>query len=377
MRFLMLNWRCPRNPLSGGAERVTLGYLSSLAGRGHDVYWFAPLFPGAEQAEEIDGVHIVRGGSIGTCIFAALQWQRRQPKFQLVIDQHHGIPWYAPWWSRTNTIAYIHEVLGPIWDAFYKWPKNVIGRKQERWTHWLYRNVPFWTASSDTKALLHAAGIREVTLIPYGVHTDALAELEPKALKPPLRLLTVSRLAPNKRVEHAVQALHLLGRRQIDARLTIVGAGEYEPEIRRAVAERQLAGRVTFAGAVSEPEKERLMRESHLLLHASMREGWGLNVIEANAMGTPAVVYPVAGLVESTLHEQTGLVAEAETPEALAASICRLANAPDLYARCRMQAWNRSRDFHWSAVLPKACAWLEEKASSLGHPPDRQARSVK
>jgi glycosyltransferase involved in cell wall biosynthesis len=362
MRFLMLNWRCPRNPLSGGAERVTLGYLSSLASRGHDVYWFAPLFPGAEQTEDIEGVHIVRGGGIGSCIFAALRWQKRQPKFDLVIDQHHGIPWYAPWWSNTNTIAYIHEVLGPIWDSFYIWPKNVIGRHQERWTHWLYRNVPFWTASSDTKALLHAAGIKEVTLIPYGVHTVALSELEPKPLKAPLRLITVSRLAPNKRVEHAVQALHLLGRRNIEAHLTIVGAGDYEPEIRRAVADLQLGRRVAFTGAVSEADKERLMRESHLLLHASIREGWGLNVIEANAMGTPAVVYPVAGLVESTLHERTGLVAESETPEALAGAICRLVQSPDDYGQYRLQAWNRSKTFHWSVVLPQACDWLEGKA---------------
>ena len=43
----------------------------------------------------------------------------------LVIDQHHGIPWYAPWWCGTNCIAYIHEVLGPIWDAFYPWPEDV------------------------------------------------------------------------------------------------------------------------------------------------------------------------------------------------------------------------------------------------------------
>ena len=38
-------------------------------------------------------------------------------------------------------------------------------------------------------------------------------------------------------------------------------------------------------------------------------------MIEANAMGTPAVVYPVGGLVDSTVHGQTGLVSEAETPE--------------------------------------------------------------
>ena len=30
MRFLMLNWRDPENPLAGGAERVTLAYLAAL-----------------------------------------------------------------------------------------------------------------------------------------------------------------------------------------------------------------------------------------------------------------------------------------------------------------------------------------------------------
>ena len=33
MRFLMLNWRDPGNPLAGGAERVTLGYLAALVRR--------------------------------------------------------------------------------------------------------------------------------------------------------------------------------------------------------------------------------------------------------------------------------------------------------------------------------------------------------
>ena len=51
----MLNWRDPRNPLAGGAERVTLGYLSALAARGHEVYWFAYDFPGAAQEETIEG----------------------------------------------------------------------------------------------------------------------------------------------------------------------------------------------------------------------------------------------------------------------------------------------------------------------------------
>src|SRR5688572_11657843 len=121
MRFLMLNWRDPKNPLAGGAERVTQGYMSALAKRGHEVFWFAHDFPGALHTETIEGVTMLRGGRIGTSIFYARQWYRRREQFDLVIDQHHGIPWFAPWWAKTNCVAYVHEVLGPIWGAFYSW----------------------------------------------------------------------------------------------------------------------------------------------------------------------------------------------------------------------------------------------------------------
>ncbi|MCL5096302.1 MAG: glycosyltransferase family 4 protein [Candidatus Omnitrophica bacterium] len=362
MRFLMLNWRDPCNPLAGGAERVTLGYLTYLAAKGHEVFWFAPLFPGAASEEIIEGVRVVRAGGIGSSILEAQRWFRRQPRFDLVIDQHHGIPWFAPWWCRTNCVAYIHEVLGPIWDAFYRWPYNALGRWQERRTHWLYRKVPFWTASTSTKASLEASGVRSVTLIPYGVHTVALPDLEAKPLRQPLSLVVVSRLAPNKRVDHAMRTLKLLVDKGINANLTIVGQGIIEQQLHQLASELSLEGRVKFTGALSEPGKDAALRRAHLLLHTSMREGWGLNVIEANAMGTPAVVYPVAGLIESTLHEETGLVSVRESPDSLAECVLTLVNRPNQYQVLRRNAWNRAKTFHWDQVLPKACAWLEAQA---------------
>ena len=84
------------------------------------------------------------------------------------------------------------------------------------------------------------------------------------------------------------------------------------------------------------------MRRSHLLLHTSKREGWGLNVIEANAMGTPAAVYPVAGLRESTLDNETGVVSREETPQSLAARINDLVTSPNLYDKFRVAAWERA-----------------------------------
>lgn len=359
----MLNWRDPKNPLAGGAERVTLGYLSALAARGHQVFWFANAFPGCAATEQIDGVTIVRGGGRGSSIFAARAWFRRQPKFDLVIDQHHGIPWFAPWWCGTRCVAYIHEVLGPIWNSFYPWPISFLGQFQERWTHWLYRKVTFWTACESTRDQLVRHGVRHVKIIRYGVHTQALASLVPKSPETPLRLAVVSRLAPNKRIDHAVETLGALRQRGQSANLVIVGTGEEEPRLRALVQRLGLNDVVRFTGSLKESAKDTLLRESHLLLHTSQREGWGLNVIEANAMGTPAAVYPVAGLIESTLDNETGVVAREETPAALAERILELVRDPQLYARVRENAWHRAKTFHWSQILPPACDWLEAMAT--------------
>jgi glycosyltransferase involved in cell wall biosynthesis len=119
---------------------------------------------------------------------------------------------------------------------------------------------------------------------------------------------------------------------------------------------------VEFTGKLGEAEKDRRLCDAHLLLHASLREGWGLNVTEANAMGTPAVVYPVGGLVDSTVHGETGVVVDAETPAALAAGVrAALHDDPAYRAMCG-RALERARSLHWSRVLPATCDWLEAQA---------------
>jgi len=113
---------------------------------------------------------------------------------------------------------------------------------------------------------------------------------------------------------------------------------------------------------LSEAEKNAELRQAHFLVHTSLREGWGLNVIEANAMGTPAAVYPVGGLVDSTVPGQTGLVTSAETPESLANALADIVKQPDVYTRYRINAWERSKTFSWPTILPQMVAWLEARA---------------
>jgi glycosyltransferase involved in cell wall biosynthesis len=252
--------------------------------------------------------------------------------------------------------------LGPIWDAFYPWPLSVIGRWQERWTHWLYRNVQFWTANQSTRRFLEAHGVKSVKVIHYGVYTAALPVLPEKPLELPLRLAVVSRLAPNKRIDHAVRTVRCLLDRGIESRLVIVGTGEVEGLLRRLVDDLKLGDRVRFTGALDEAAKDEELRRAHFLLHNSMREGWGLNVIEANAMGTPGAVYPVAGLTESTLRDDTGIISEQETPQSLAAVLAEAFKSPGKYQAYRVSAWNRAKTLHWDHILPIASEWLEARA---------------
>ena len=360
----MLNWRDPRNPLAGGAERVTQTYLRGLVERGHEVCWFANAFTGGAPQEEVDGIQILREGGKFTSWMAARKWHAEQEPFDLVIDQHHGIPWYAPDWCPDPCVAYIHEVLGPIWDAFYLWPLNTIGKWQERFTLRHYREVPFWTASSFTRQLLEEQGVTNVTQIPYGVDTRVVQELPEKELDEPIQLITVSRLAPNKQVDHALATLWCLRKEhELDARLKVVGAGREREGLENLTRQLEIADHVEFCGLLSEEDKDCALRESHFLLHTSLREGWGLNVIEANAMGTPAAVYPSPGLEESTLHGETGIVADECSPESLADTIAAVQSHEGAYQDWRVAARDRAATFHWDKVLPAACDQLEAWAA--------------
>ena len=195
------------------------------------------------------------------------------------------------------------------------------------------------------------------------VDAQPLASLDAKPLELPLRLITVSRLAPNKRVDHAIRAAKGLRSRGIEVQLTIVGRGDSEPLLSRMVDEMGMRDSVSFAGGLTEDLKNEYLRRAHWLIHTSVREGWGLNVIEANAMGTPAIVYPVEGLVDSTVDGVTGRIVTTESPEALVEGLLNSLANKETYASLRENAWRRSFEFMWERVLPEAANWLESNAT--------------
>jgi glycosyltransferase involved in cell wall biosynthesis len=106
---------------------------------------------------------------------------------------------------------------------------------------------------------------------------------------------------------------------------------------------------VKFFGKVSEQEKIKLLSRAWVLVNPSVREGFGLNIIEANACGTPAVAYDVAGLRDSVINELTGiLVKENGDIEKLADAILKILVNEILRERISINAIESSKKgFSW------------------------------
>src|SRR5262249_12825277 len=122
--------------------------------------------------------------------------------------------------------------------------------------------------------------------------------------------LIVSRLAPYKRIDLAVQACSLL-----NLPLRIIGTGRDEGRLRR------LAGpSVRFLGWQSDDEVRRHLAHCRALILPG-EEDFGLAPVEAQASGRPVIAYGRGGALATVVEGSTGLFFYQPTAEALAAVV--------------------------------------------------------
>jgi glycosyltransferase involved in cell wall biosynthesis len=127
-----------------------------------------------------------------------------------------------------------------------------------------------------------------------------------------------------------------------------------------------LWGNVTFYGHVSEKRKFELMARAHLLLHASVKEGWGLVVSEAAAVGTPAVVYNVNGLRDVVKNGRTGVVLTENSPREMAEEAVKLVNDSTRYKLYQKRGKEWVGSLHWKDAASQSLALLLRACENRG-----------
>lgn len=323
MNVLIFNWRDLGHPKSGGAEVATDRLAQGLVARRHRVTWFTSAHRGARRIERRSGYVIVRYGSEVTCRLYAAWWLwKHRHGFDVIIDEVNTLPFLSRLIAKDRVVLWMHQLAREVWMAEAPPLVGCLGYAMERAFLQVYRNAPVVTISRSSADSFRKYGLKgsidvcEIALQP-GVEKG-----EPFRG----RVGYVGRLAPSKRIDHVIKALAIVRKSLDTGELVIVGTGaRSEIERLKAVAKRWgVADIVTFTGKVSTVERDHWMKSIDVLAMASIREGWGLVVSEAARYHVPSVVYPVAGLVDSVINGRTGIVAESQTPRALAGGIVEL-----------------------------------------------------
>lgn len=361
MNILIFSWRGPGHPNAGGAEIATHEHAKALVKAGYNVTLFTSDYLGAKKHEVVDGVNIIRSGSqaLGVQI-AALKWYlfATHPKFDLVIDQFHGIPFFTPLYVRVKKMVLIHEVAKEIWYYNqYRFPLNLfvgaIGVRLEPYIFRLYRKIHFMTISKSTKKDLIAWGIpdQNITIIHNGI---TVSKLKIPGKENKKTLIYLGAISKDKGIEDALKVFSLL--KNENFQFWVVGKSDSR-YLKFLIKESQklgISGKLKFFGFVPEIRKFELLAKAHISINPSIREGWGLVVIEAARMGTPTVAYNVAGLKDSVIDGKTGILCDKIVVSNLAEEILKLLNDEKKLKIISKQAIDWSKKFRWEKTVQQS-----------------------
>jgi glycosyltransferase involved in cell wall biosynthesis len=308
-RILFLNWRDLSNPAAGGAEAYAEQIARRFARAGALLTLFTSRYEDALPYDWSNGYLVVReGGRFGVYRAAARHLRRYGHRYDAVVDFQNGIPFFAPFWVPTGTavVCVMHHVHQAQFDMYFRWPLNRVGRLLEgRAARRVYRGRQFVAVSPSTRAeMRRQLNLREpVQIVPNGINS-LLTSYPTRSSTPAIAVVT--RLTPHKQLHHLVEAVPDLLHRWPDLHVDIAGIGPARDSLLAQVHRLGVEQAVSLPGRVSEEVKSDLLGQAWLTVAPSLAEGWGLTVLEANTLGTPAVAYNVPGLRDAVRDGRTG-----------------------------------------------------------------------
>jgi glycosyltransferase involved in cell wall biosynthesis len=315
----------PSLSLYGGTPRK-IRDLIQASPRRHAVYcwtrWEDPsLRPGFDEAFREAGVTVLEGAGGRNLV-------RHLYHLSTLVDRHsikvlHGyfetglLLATAVRLLRPNTKAIVSFVGFP---AAQKFPRGLLLRAcAPSLSHAIY--VSLFTRGQVQAAYPHLRSVPS-SVIYNGVKARGVVAGRSPAEE--LRLISVSGLTGFKNLAVILEALRILRfQRSINARLTIVGDGPLRKELEARATALELSEYVSFPGYRDDVGLD--LAASDIYLHPSIREGFGLAVVEAMLQRLPVIVAQAGALPELVEDGISGLVVAPTSAEAWAESICRLA----------------------------------------------------
>lgn len=363
LRILVFNWRDLRNRKAGGAEVRLHEIFSRIARMGYECVLITSRHKGLAREEVIDGLLVKRlGPEYAFPLLAPFYYWYSLLKganYDLVVEDISKIPLFTPIWSKKPLIGIFHQFHGPILFQELPLPLALLAEFAERLLGPVYKNTPLIVVSESTKEELikRTFGVRKAPLkVILGAPKLILSPTPvPKTLYP--SVLYLGRLARYKNLDHLLAAMKIVIAKFPEARLLIAGKGD-SLRLKRLAFSLGIEQSVMFYGEVSEEEKATLLRSAWVFAIPSLKEGFGLSVLEAALSGTPAVGYEVSGLRDSIKSGETGILVPYGDIKGLAKAIISILGDEILRETLSKNAALWARQFDWDLSAAQTLDFL-------------------
>jgi glycosyltransferase involved in cell wall biosynthesis len=365
MKILALNWNDLKNPYGGGAEVHLEELLRRLVTYGHQVTLFCSGFKGAVPEEVVEGIRIVRRGNrYNFNLIAPFHLRKlvREDKFDILVEDINKIPFYTPLYLNLKTLVVVphlfattvfHEINFVMGSYIYFAEKPLVP---------VYKGLHFNVISESTADDIAARGVprEDISVIHCGINRCLYAYDGSVSKYEQPTVLYLGRIKKYKSIQHLIQAFALVRKKLPDARLMVVGDGDYLRDLKQLAVSLNLQAFVEFPGFVPTDEKVERMRRAHVAVLPSLKEGWGLTNIEANSVGTAVVAANSPGLRDSVRDGETGFLYEYGDVDQLAEKLLKILTDADLRKRLEQGGMQWAETFDWDTAARKFEALLFE-----------------
>jgi len=241
---------------------------------------------------------------------------------------------------------------------------------------------------ADILRRVHGVAPHRISIIPHGVPDRPLRD--PETLKARFGwqrrrvLMTFGLLAPDKGIQHMIEAMPAIVAAHPDALYVVVGAthpnlvrreGErYRESLMERASELGIAQHVRFFDAFVEQEELLDMLQAsdvYVTPYLNMAQVTSGTLSYAVAVGKPVVSTPYLHARE-LLADDHGVIVEPANPAALATAVGALLDDDRLRASVARRAYGRGRTMLWSRVVERALAPLAAGKRHTRHRGERR-----
>jgi glycosyltransferase involved in cell wall biosynthesis len=242
------------------------------------------------------------------------------------LPSQHEFYWRAPgrkWYSRP-----LKSALGRVAMAMLN------GESQGPALQ--FRNTVCVSSATRDKLVELGVPVAQAKIIHTGIGVDPGSIQKQRPIDPQsMKLLYAGRLASDKGIETAINAMAELiydyGQTNVSLNLAGTGLADYTAHLHQLVAAHELEKYVSFLGWVRHEHMAELMQEHDVLLVPSIwPEPFARVVLEGMAAGLVIVATPAGGTKEIVIDGQNGILFPPGDSHALAATIGRLIDDPNL-----------------------------------------------